>query len=64
MYYSDDPLRDFDRWDADQAAAEARLPICVECGYHIMDEEAYYFEGDWICVACMDEHKRTVEPDG
>lgn len=64
MCWTDDPLADFDRWDAEQTAALERLPRCCECYEPIQDEVAYYINGEWVCEACMDTYRRVVEPDG
>ena len=60
FFYSDDPLRDFDRWDAEQQKKLKELPICEDCGEHIQDESAFYINGDWICEDCIDAYRRDV----
>ena len=60
MFYSDDPLRDFDRWDAEQQKALEELPVCADCDNPIQDESAFYINGDWICEDCMDAYRRDV----
>ena len=39
MFWSDDPLRDFDRWSEEQERREKACPICACCGDRITDEE-------------------------
>ena len=63
MYYSDDPLADFDRWDAEQNKRLEQLPVCADCDNPIQDEEAYYIHGEWICETCMDTYRRRVLPE-
>jgi len=63
MYYTDDPLSDFDRWDADQQKQIGQLPVCADCGQHIQDERAYYINGEWICMNCMSCYEREVLPE-
>ncbi len=58
--YTDDPLRDFERWDAERERRLAQLPTCADCGEHIQDETAYYINGEWICKDCMDSYLREV----
>lgn len=53
MYYTDDPIADFNRRDRDQAREEARLPHCANCGEPIY-EKYYYIEGDIICSECLE----------
>lgn len=61
MYRSDDPLRDFDRWDFDEERWLASRPKCAECGEPITTDTAYRFEGELICEDCMHEHKVWIE---
>ena len=60
---SDDPVRDYDAWDAEQARLEAKLPVCSDCGEHIWDDYAFYIDGEWICESCMDDYRREVLPE-
>ena len=61
---TDDPIADYDRYDAEQQRELKRLPRCNHCDCHIRDETAYYIDGEWICEECMDsEYKRQVEPE-
>lgn len=46
MFYSDDPIADYDRYDAEQNKRLAKLPVCADCDYPIQDEFAYYINGD------------------
>ena len=63
MYYTDDPIADFDRWDADQQKQIGELPVCEDCGEHIQDETAFYINGEWICHDCMSSYEREVLPE-
>lgn len=63
MFYSDNPIADFDRWDAEQNKKLKNLPVCVDCYNPIQDETAYYINGEWICEDCMDSYKRVVLPE-
>lgn len=60
MFYTDDPLRDFDRWDAEQNEKLKELPECADCGEKIYDETAFYINCEWICEDCMDAYRRDV----
>ena len=53
FYYTDDPLRDFDRWDAEQQSMLDKLPRCVDCGKAIKDDDLYDIGGDLFCEDCM-----------
>ena len=63
LYYSDDPLLDFERWDRDQVKLLEELPVCADCEEPIQDESAYYINGDWICKDCMSTYERDVIPE-
>lgn len=60
MYYTDDPVSDFLRYDAEQNERLSHLPVCHECGEHIQVDEAYYLHGEWVCPDCMEDYKRAV----
>ena len=55
MFYSDDPARDFDRWDAEQERKRARLPVCEKCKKHIQDEDYYDVDGEILCEKHLKE---------
>ena len=50
---SDDPLKDFDSWEAELA----KLPVCDWCGEPIHEEFAYRINGDLVCKRCLEEMK-------
>ena len=54
MYFmTDDPLRDFDRYDAMMADREAKLPQCEACGEPINEDEYFYINDEILCEKCM-----------
>ena len=62
MFRTDDPLRDFDRYDAEMAAREAMLPQCEVCGEHINDDIYFEIDGEILCEKCMhDRYARSTE---
>lgn len=63
FFRTDDPLADFERWDAEQARRQERLPKCDLCGRPI--EEHYYLIGtEKICPDCLEnEYGRDVDLD-
>ena len=63
MPWTDDPLADFDRWDAEQNRQLEERPVCADCDEHIQDETAYYINGEWICKNCMSSYEREVLPE-
>ncbi len=58
MTYTDNPVADFDRYDAEQAEAEEKLPHCAYCGEPIYDEYYYEIDGDIVCKDCLDDNFR------
>ena len=64
MFYSDDPVADFERHDAEQESELDRLPVCEYCEEPIQDEFGYYIEGAWYCEKCMNENfRKEVLPE-
>ena len=61
-YYTDDPVRDFERYDADREDELASLPVCDICDEPIQDEHYYIINGDNICPECLDKcFRKEVE---
>ena len=58
IFRTDDPLADFESWDAEQQKTSEQLPTCCECGEKIRDDFCYEIEGEPICGECMYEHHR------
>lgn len=63
MYLSDDPLRDFDRYDREMAKEYQRLPFCDECGERIEDDFLYDIDGTLICEKCIEDKYRKQTSD-
>lgn len=63
MYFrTDDPLRDFDRYDALMAAREAQLPQCERCGEPVDDDIYFEIDNEILCEKCMhDMYARNTE---
>lgn len=62
MYYTDDPLKDFDRYEAEQQRYLDSLPKCAECGEPIQSEKCYEIDGELICQDCLENnHMHWVE---
>lgn len=53
MSYTDDPIRDFERYDAEQQAWLDSRPVCSECDHPIQDERCFQFNGELICQNCL-----------
>ena len=63
MYYTDDPIRDFERWDRERERRLEFLPVCVDCGHHIQADYFYEINGEPICPACMESGYRKEMED-
>lgn len=66
MFYSDDPLKDFERHDAEQCAKQQRFidscPRCSKCGKPIQEDFAYFtFAEVWICDDCAGDECAEVD---
>lgn len=62
LSYTDDPVADFERYDAEQQAKLNRLPKCCECEEHIQFAACYEINGELICPQCLvDNHRKNTE---
>lgn len=62
MFYSDDPIADFERHDAKQQSELEKLPRCSECDEPIQDDFCYEINDELICDNCMrDNHRKSVD---
>ncbi len=59
MYRTDDPVADYERYDADREAELAKLPKCDCCGEPIVEEHFYNIDGTFICEECMRNQYRV-----
>ena len=64
MEYIPDAYEQWEQHEAEQEAAIERLPRCSECDEHIQSDYAYEVNGEYICEACMEEHRVSVETIG
>ena len=48
MFYSDDPVKDFARYDFEQARRLENLPECEYCGCKIQDETDWRIKNENI----------------
>lgn len=51
-----DPIEDFNRHDAEEAAYEKLCPICDICGERIVDDYYYEVAGMKFHLDCADRH--------
>ena len=61
MFYSDDPIADFERHDAQKEEELQNLPVCTCCEKPIQQERAVRINGDWYCDECLDDMREDTE---
>lgn len=62
-YRTDNPLADFNRWNAAQERRLSRLPKCADCGEVIQDEDFYLINDEPICEECLNHNYRMRTED-
>lgn len=62
-YRTDDPIADFDRYDAEQERQLKKFPQCDCCGKHITDDYFYNIDGTYICETCLTDDYRVKTED-
>lgn len=61
VFYTDDPVKDFENYDRDQARKLSELPVCMDCDEPIQDSTCYEFNGEYICESCLKTyHQKDV----
>jgi hypothetical protein len=64
MIFTDDPIADFERHDAEQQAELDKLPICEYCEDPIQDDYYFVIGNECICEDCLnDNFRKDVEYD-
>ena len=58
MSFTDDPIRDFEKHDAEQERWLQSRPVCSECGEHIQDEDLFDIDGDLVCEECLSDYMK------
>lgn len=58
---TDDALRDFVRFEEEEAERLSRLPECSLCGEPIDQESAVYMNGEWFCDECLDDCRKVID---
>lgn len=60
MFMTDDPVADFNRWDAELQRLLERLPKCTVCCEPIQQEDAVCINGDYYCDNCLDNMRERI----
>ena len=65
MSWTDDPVADFERYDAEKERWLARRPICCICKEHIQEDKMIYYNGNQCCPLseCEDEFWQKIRED-
>lgn len=63
MIRTDDPVRDYASYDAEQWEKEQKLPECSRCGERIYSESAVKLDGEYICDNCINDAREYIEID-
>ena len=61
MIRTDDPLRDFNRWEDEQYLWELSRPVCFDCGNPITGEYKWVFHGQDYCEDCVRDHRERID---
>ena len=61
--WTDNPILDFQRNDAEQQEQLDKLPICECCGEPIQQEKAIYYNDQWCCIDCEEEFWQNIRED-
>lgn len=63
MGWTDDPIADFHRWDAEQQELLKRLPLCYMCCERIQQDTAVMINDHYYCDDCLKELRVTIDID-
>lgn len=56
LFRTDDPIADFERYDAMKEERLERLPKCIYCDHPIQTEKLYVINDEFVCPDCLVEH--------
>jgi hypothetical protein len=63
MFFTDDPVKDYDRYQEEQDKQLQKLPKCSYCDEHIQDEHFYEINDEVICEECLNQNFRKRTDD-
>lgn len=61
--WTDDPVADFCKHDAEQEAWLEKRPECCRCGEHIQDEYAVCINDEYYCEQCLRDLRVRIGDD-
>lgn len=63
MFYTNDPIADFDRYDWELNKTLVSHPVCADCGEAVQDDHYYLINDVVICPDCMESGYRKDVDD-
>ena len=63
MFYTDDPVEDYARWDAEQQRRLKKNPVCSYCEEHVQEDYFYLINDEVVCVGCLEAFCRKSTDD-
>lgn len=57
MFKTDDPIADFNAWDAECERGRDKLPRCTYCN-EVIDDDHWSINDEPVCDECLWEHHR------
>lgn len=63
MFYTDDPVKDHDRYQEEKDNQLQKFPKCSICDYHIQDDYLYEINDELICEKCIKDNFRKPVDD-
>lgn len=63
LFYTSDPVADFERHDRERAKREKQYPKCDYCNQPIQDEHLFDINGDVMCEQCLNREFRKDTED-
>lgn len=63
LYYTDDPVSDYERYSAELEGYGKLLPDCDDCGERITDDYCYTDGDTVICEECLKRNYRKSVDD-
>lgn len=63
MFYTDDPIADFNRHCDEQEEWLQSRPVCSECDEPIQDEHCYEINDELVCEECLKHYHRKWTED-
>lgn len=58
--FTDNPIRDFEKYDQGKEERLENLPVCDQCGEHIQDDYMYVIGDYTLCEECLKDFREAV----